>query len=202
MELTQVLIEKYSTNCYLLFNEDTKEMIVIDPGANGDRIYDKCAEMGGNVVAILLTHAHYDHITGVNKLRELTGAKVYANIEEKLSFKNSAVHMWNCEIVPDEFLKDGQVVSFGGMEFRAISTPGHTPGCMCFYFEKEGLLFSGDTLFCASVGRTDLPGGDTDDLISSVKNKLFVLPEETKVLPGHMGATTIAYEKKMNPFIR
>ena len=110
--------------------------------------------------------------------------------------------MWNSEITPDEFFTDGQKVMMGGMEFCAISTPGHTPGCMCFYFEKEGLLFSGDTLFHASVGRTDLPGGDTFALVDSVKNKLFVLPEETKVLPGHMGATTIAYEKKMNPFIR
>ena len=202
MEMTQVYIEKYSTNCYLLLNEETKEMIVIDPGANGDRIYDKCVEMGGKVVAILLTHAHFDHITGVDKLRELSGATVFANVAEKVSFKDSSVHMWTKEVTPDAFLEDGERRTLAGMEFVAISTPGHTPGCMCFYFEKDNMLFSGDTLFHASVGRTDLPGGDTEALIESVKNKLFVLPEETKVMPGHMGATTIAYEKIHNPFIR
>lgn len=202
MVVNQYFIEKYSTNCYLLLNEDTQEMIVIDPGANGERVYEKCEEMGGKVVAILLTHAHFDHITGVNKLRELSGATVYANEAEKVSFKDSSVHMWTSEVTPDAFLTDGDRYTFGGMEFQAISTPGHTPGCMCFYFEKEGMLFSGDTLFRASVGRTDLPGGDTDALVRSVKTKLFTLPEETKVLPGHMGPTTIAFEKMHNPFIR
>lgn len=202
MVLHPFYIEKYSTNCYLLQNEETNEMIVIDPGANGEKIFAKCEELGGKVVAILLTHAHFDHITGVDKLRELTRAKVYANVAEKVSFRDSSVHMWTREVTPDEFITDGQELCLGGMEFRAISTPGHTPGCMCFYFEKEGMLFSGDTLFHASVGRTDLPGGDTMALVESVREKLFVLPEETKVLPGHMGATTIAFEKLHNPFIR
>ena len=120
MEMTQVFIEKYSTNCYLLQNEDTKEMIVIDPGANGDRVYEKCEEMGGRVVAILLTHAHFDHITGVDKLRELSGAKVYANVAEKVSFKDSTIHMWTREVCPDEFLEDGEKVTLGGMEFQAM----------------------------------------------------------------------------------
>ena len=201
MEMTQLYIERYSTNCYLLLNEETKEMIVIDPGANGDRIYEKCTENGGKVAAILLTHAHYDHITGVHRLRELSGAKVYVNLAEKASFKNSAIHMWDSELTPDEFMEDGERMTLAGMEFVAISTPGHTPGCMCFYFEKEGMLFSGDTLFRASVGRTDFPGGDTQQLVDSVRNKLFVLPEDTQVFPGHMGATTIAFEKKHNPFV-
>lgn len=202
MEMTQYYVDKYSTNCYLLKNEETGEMIVIDPGADAKGIFAKCEEMGGKVVAILLTHAHYDHTTGVDELRALTGAKVYANEAEKASFTDSMIHLGTKVVLPDAYLTDGQVMTLGGMEFTAISTPGHTPGGMCFYFEPEKMLFSGDTLFRASVGRTDFKGSSMEALEDGIKNKLFCLPDDTKVLPGHMAATTIAYEKANNPFVR
>jgi len=133
-------------------------------------------------------------------LKELSGATVYANEAERISFRESAIHLGTSTVEPDEYLQDGQVITLAGMEFKAISTPGHTPGCMCFYFEEAGMLFSGDTLFRASVGRTDFKGGSMDALVENVIKKLFVLPDDTIVLPGHMAATTIEYEKNCNPF--
>ena len=156
--------------------------------------------------AILLTHGHFDHIWGANEVRSLAGVKMYAYEQEKellnsekLNVSKGAGRPYTVEA--DVYLKDGETLTVADMTCKCIATPGHTAGSCCYYFEDAGILVSGDTLFQESVGRTDLPTGNMRTLMNSVKQKLFVLPEETKVYPGHGESTTIGYEKKYNPFI-
>ena len=153
-----------------------------------------------------MTHGHFDHIWGLEELKELSGAKVYAYEEEKEVCENASVNVSKgagrpCEITADEYVKDGATISVAGMSCQLIATPGHTKGSCCYYFEEEGILISGDTLFQESVGRTDLPTGSMSALVRSVKEKLMVLPADVKVYPGHGESTTIGYEKEYNPFL-
>jgi glyoxylase-like metal-dependent hydrolase (beta-lactamase superfamily II) len=161
---------------------------------------------GFTVEAILLTHGHFDHIWGSNELREVSGAKIYALDEEKVlceDVKNNLSAMVGraYTVVPDEYVREGQVLTFDNMDFKVIATPGHTIGSCCYYVEKAGILVSGDTLFQESTGRTDFPTGSMSSIVRSIREKLFILPDETKVYPGHGDSTTIAYEKKYNPFV-
>ncbi len=206
LKIGKITIGSYQTNCYFAYEEGKHEVLLFDPADKGQQIYEALKEKGFSVVAILLTHGHFDHIWGVEKLKELSGAKVYAfEAEEELcmnpSMNLSASAGRTCSIKPDELLKDGQSVTISGYTFQAIETPGHTAGSGCFYFEKDKLLISGDTLFEGSVGRTDFPTGSMSTLVRSIKGKLMPLPEDVKVYPGHGGATTIGYEKENNPFL-
>lgn len=205
LKIGRIVMGSVQTNCYFLYQEGEKKIIVIDPADRGEYLYKSFCEKGFEVAAILLTHAHFDHIWGCNELRKLAGVKVYAWEEEKdlclsseLNVSEAAGRPYTVTI--DQYLKDGEKCSIEGMEFTVIGTPGHTKGSCCYYFARDHILVSGDTLFEGSVGRTDLPTGSGATLSRSLKNQLMCLPEETLVFPGHGGSTTIGDEKKYNPF--
>ena len=205
IKIGKIVLGSVQTNCYFLYQEEAKKIIVIDPADRGEYLYNAFSEKGFDVAGILLTHAHFDHIWGCNKLRELSGAKVYAWEEEKQVCESAALNVSQdvgrpYTVTVDQYLKDGDKMSIEDMEFTVIGTPGHTQGSCCYYFEKDKILVSGDTLFEGSVGRTDLPTGNGRTLIKSLKEKLMCLPEEVIVFPGHGGSTSIGDEKKYNPF--
>ena len=207
LKIGKIVMGSVQTNCYFLYQEDEKKIIVVDPADKGEYLYNAFKEAGFEVVAILLTHGHFDHIWGSNKLRELSGVQVFAFEDEKDVCESSKLNVSAdvgrpYEARVDWYLKDGETVSIDGMEFKVIWTPGHTQGSCCYYFEKDNILISGDTLFEGSVGRSDLPTGDGKLLSRSLKERLMILPDETVVYPGHGNSTTIADEKKYNPFCR
>jgi glyoxylase-like metal-dependent hydrolase (beta-lactamase superfamily II) len=208
-KIERLVLGMAQTNCYFIYcddNSNEKEAIVIDPADRGDYIYEKLKEKGLKIAGIALTHGHFDHILGANKLRELSGAQIYAYAAEKEVLedigKNVSIDVGReCTIVADKYLHDGDETLIAGLTFRLIATPGHTIGSACFYFPEEQILFSGDTLFQESVGRTDLPTGCMATLVHSIREKLFTLPDKTKIYPGHGAPTSIATEKQNNPFV-
>lgn len=196
-----------STNCYLVYREGCKDAVVIDPANLGEKIYNDMAKAGLHCVGMLLTHGHYDHMRGAKRLQQLSGAKIYAleaekEICESASLNVSRLFHEEYTLSPDEYFTDNQEFDMAGIHFKVLHTPGHTPGGCCFYIEESGMLFAGDTLFKESVGRTDFEKGSTSDLIRSIKDRVMVLPDETKVFSGHGELTTVGYEKKYNPFIQ
>ena len=193
-------------NCYLYACMESKKAVIIDPGADGKRIYRWVLEKGLKVDYILLTHGHVDHIGAVDELRELLGevsVGIHAGDAGMLTDgKQNLSSYFGPGLVlkkADFLLQDGQEFSIGKEILKVISTPGHSPGGVCFLC-SEG-LFSGDTLFAGSIGRTDFPGGSMDQLLDGVKKKLLILPEETRVFPGHGEETSIGEEKRDNPFL-
>ena len=194
-----------ATNCYFLYREGGTKAVVVDPAENGAGIFKLLSEKGFTVEAILLTHGHFDHIGGAAELKKASGTKVYALAEEKKVCRTPELNL-SAQMPPvvtieaDEWLTDGQTVETAGISFQVIATPGHTVGGCCYYCKEGGFLFSGDTLFEESVGRTDFPTGSMSSLVRSVKEKLFVLPEDTKVYQGHGDITTIGREKQYNPY--
>lgn len=206
LKIGRIVLGMCQTNCYFVYEEGSSRVIVFDPADKGDYIFNGLKEKGFTVEAILLTHGHFDHIWGVEQLRELSGAKVYAYEGEKELCEDASLNVSKgarraCTIKADEYVKDGEEITAAGISCRLIATPGHTGGSCCYYFENDKILISGDTLFQESVGRTDLPTGSMSMLVRSVKEKLLPLPEEVKVYPGHGESTTIGYEKKYNPFL-
>ncbi|NLL77737.1 MAG: MBL fold metallo-hydrolase [Clostridiales bacterium] len=205
LKIGRMVLGMCQTNCYFVYKEGSGEVIFIDPADSGDYIYNTLKEKGFQVKGILLTHGHFDHIWGSKRLRELTGAKIYAYKEEKALCENAVNNVSEqagraYTVVPDVYLEDDEEITIAGMTCRLIATPGHTVGGCCYYFEEDGMLISGDTLFQESVGRTDLPTGSTSTLIRSIKERLFALPDAVKVYPGHGDSTEIGLEKKYNPF--
>ena len=193
------------TNCYFLYREDTKECLIIDPGYEADKIEDYVQKKQLHVAGILLTHGHFDHITAADEVRKKFQTKIYASGKEKELMAdprmNVSVMMGDSvSLKADVWLEDGQELEMLGETMRCILTPGHTGGGMCFYFPKACMLFSGDTLFQESVGRTDFPTGSSRELIRSVREKLLVLPEAVRVYPGHGLMTTIRDEQMFNPY--
>ena len=195
------------TNCYVVYNENTKECFVVDPAAPSAPLVEFIQTEGLQLQGILLTHGHFDHIMGLSDVMEDVKVPVYVEEADLPMMTDGESNLSSTyvrggyrfeEAVP---VSDGQQLEIAGFQFRVIHTPGHTPGGCCYYMEQEGVLFSGDTLFQTSVGRSDFPGGSVSALVRSVKEKLLVLPEETHVYPGHMEETTIGYEKLHNPFI-
>ncbi|MCR5254509.1 MAG: MBL fold metallo-hydrolase [Acetatifactor sp.] len=193
------------TNCYFAYRKGENRAIVIDPADHGKRIFEKLKENGIEVSAILLTHGHFDHIYGVDDLKEAAGGiKVYASEKEKdlLSDtrKNVSRSMGReASVEADVYVHDSEEITIEGMTFKVIETPGHTEGGCCYYFPEGSHLFCGDTLFRESYGRYDFPTGDYNTLMKSIKEKLFLLPDDTKCYPGHGMMTTIGHEKEFNP---
>ena len=206
LKIGRIVMGICQTNCYFVYEEGRTDVIVFDPADKGDYIYQALKEKGFLVKAILLTHGHFDHIWGVEKLKELSGAKVYAYEGEKEVCESASVNVSKkagraCESKADEYIRDGEEITVAGISCQLLATPGHTKGSCCYYFEKDKLLISGDTLFQESVGRTDLPTGSMSSLVRSVREKLMILPEDVKVYPGHGESTTIGHEKELNPFL-
>ena len=207
LKIGKIVMGSVQTNCYFLYQEDSKKIIVVDPADRGEYLYNAFKEAGLEVAAILLTHAHFDHVWGCNQLRELAGVQVFAFEDEKDLCESAKLNVSEdvgrpYTVTVDWYLKDGETVTIEGMEFKVIWTPGHTQGSCCYYFEKDNILISGDTLFEGSCGRSDLPTGDGKLLSRSLKERLMILPDETMVFPGHGNGTTIGDEKKYNPFCR
>ena len=196
-------------NCYIAGCDETRQAVVIDPGGDADRILSALKKNAlDSVAAIINTHGHFDHVGGNRALKMETRADlmIHKGDAPMLAQLARTAAAWGLQAEdspsPDRLLEDGDILSFGTLEFTVIHTPGHSPGGICLYEKHAGALFVGDTLFAGSIGRTDLPGGDYDTLISSIQNKLFCLPDDTKVYNGHMEATTIGKEKRFNPFCR
>lgn len=205
LKIGKIVMGSVQTNCYFVYKENEKKIIVIDPADRGEYLYNSFIEKGLEVAGIILTHGHFDHVWGCNQLRELSGAKVYAWEEEQDLCESAELNVSEMAgrpyiVTVDEYVRDGEVLVIEGIPVKIIGTPGHTKGSCCLYFEEDGLLVCGDTLFEGSVGRTDLPTGSWGTLSRSLKEKVLVLPDDTKVFPGHGGSTTIGDEKKYNPY--
>lgn len=196
----------YGANCYIVFSEETRKGIVIDPGGDADEIIDDLDKNNIDVEYIVLTHGHGDHIGGVKELKEKLKAPVVIHKKDAEMLEDSALNltnimsMGNIEITPDKTVEDGDTLGFGNLKGTVIHTPGHTKGGMCILVEDS--LFCGDTIFKGSVGRSDLYGGDHETLIKSIKEKILTLPDKTTLFPGHGASTTVEYERKTNPFLR
>lgn len=207
MKIQHSVLGMCATNTYYVYDDETKRGLIVDPADSPDTIIARVDSLSMIPEAILITHGHFDHVLAMNKVREHYGIKVYAGLTEKQVLHDMAMNLTSSfgmgqTFDADIYLKDGEEFEAAGYHIRAIEVPGHTIGGMCYYFDKQGVLFSGDTLFCESVGRSDFPGGSASALCRGIKDKLFVLPEHTKVYPGHMDETTIGNEIKYNPFCR
>lgn len=202
----QYVVGMVQTNCYFAINDDTKEVLIIDPGASAKQLADKIKEEGLKPVAILLTHGHFDHATGAEELAGLLGVEIYAEEHEKETLENPELNLsgWEGRQIAfhaDQYLRDEQEIDLAGFHIRVLFTPGHTVGGCCYYFSYQNALFSGDTLFNTSVGRTDFPKGSASQIVRSIKEKLMILPDETTVYTGHNDLTTIGTERMYNPYL-
>ncbi len=205
MKIEKFVLGSMATNCYFLINEETKEMVIVDPAVCPSYLIRLIKENGYAPKAILLTHAHFDHVMGIDGFVETFGIPVYLHENEAEILADANLNlssMFGAQYSYDKVtcLSDGEELSVAGLIFTVIHTPGHTAGSCCYYLEEEGILISGDTLFCRSVGRSDFPTGDTLTLIRSIREKLICLPDDVRVYPGHDKETCIAEEKENNPF--
>jgi hydroxyacylglutathione hydrolase len=201
-----IVVGVFAENCWVIGNRRTGEAIAIDPGDQHDDILAMARDMGVTIKAIANSHAHVDHILGVRGVQAATGAKFYMHTAEAPIAAQAArsALMFTGQAVepppdPDHHPDEGDEIEVEGLKLKVIHTPGHTPGSLSYY--TEGMLFSGDTLFQGSIGRTDLPGGSYEQEMASIVDKLLALPDDTVVLPGHMQETRIGIEKQTNPFV-
>ena len=204
--LRKAVLGMVSTNVYFVRNTETGEMFIVDPAYGPDRIAGMIRKMEGKLTAILLTHGHFDHILAVPELADMYHVPVYACRQEAALLKDPELNLSgqtgrSVSLEADHYLDDNEEFTCAGFRIRMLHTPGHTEGSCCYYLEDEGILFSGDTLFCGSAGRTDFPGGSMAKIIDSLHRLVDSLPENTAVYPGHDSATTIGDEKRYNPFV-
>ena len=212
MRINHYVVGMVQTNCYIVINDETKECFIIDPGASGKQLAEKIRQDNLTPVAVLLTHGHFDHAGGAKTLAEEFGIKIYAHEAEadtlhdpqkNVSWMVGAKETYDADV----FLQDEEVITLAGFEVKVLHTPGHTEGGCCYYIADERVLFSGDTLFAQSVGRTDFPGGSMSQIVRSIQEKLMTLNEpgnlETDIMvyPGHNDPTTIETERMENPYL-
>ncbi len=201
-----LVVGPLAVNCYILASDKTHEAVIIDPGDDAEKITAALRKDNLKLKYIILTHAHFDHAGAARELQDETGAQVMAHEKDALLLKNTAAQaaLFGMQTArppkPDYFLKGGDRIKTGDVEMEVIETPGHTPGGISLYVKDVKVVFTGDTLFWGSIGRTDLPGGDFDTIIHSLKDKLGRLPDDTKVYSGHGDDTTIGLEKRQNPY--
>ena len=206
MKVEKFALGSLGTNCYLLINEESRELVIVDPAACPDYVVGHIRRGGYTPKAILLTHGHFDHVMGIDKFVKEFHVPVYLHEEEKGILgdpeRNLSAMFGESYAYKDvKCLVDGQVLNVAGLALKVIHTPGHTAGGCCYYEENENVLISGDTLFYQSVGRSDFPTGSMAVLVNSIKEKLFCLSDETTVYPGHGEQTSIGDEKIYNPFV-
>lgn len=212
MRINHYVVGMVQTNCYIVINDETKECFIIDPGASGKQLAEKIGQDNLTPVAVLLTHGHFDHAGGAKTLAEEFGIKIYAHEAEadtlhdpqkNVSWMVGAKETYDADV----FLQDEEVIPLAGFEVKVLHTPGHTEGGCCYYIADERVLFSGDTLFAQSVGRTDFPGGSMSQIVRSIQEKLMTLNEpgnlenDIMVYPGHNDPTTIETERMENPYL-
>ena len=206
MKIEKFVLGSFGTNCYLLINEESKEIVIVDPATCPDYLIGHVESNGYVPKAIFITHGHFDHIMGIDGWVKEFDIPVYIHEDEKKIIEDPAMNL-SASFGPSysyknvTCLKDGEEIKVAGFDFTVIHTPGHTSGGCCYYCEAEEVLISGDTLFYQSVGRSDFPTGSMATLVRSIKEKLFCLPDEVMVYPGHNDYTCIADEKRYNPFI-
>lgn len=207
MKINHYVVGPVQTNCYFIINDDTKETLIVDPGASAKELAKRLRVDELKPIAILLTHGHFDHATGAKELsEEFDRIPIYIHEDEKETLVDPQLNAsWMCGeslvFEADKFVKDEETLELAGFKIRVFLTPGHTPGGCCYYFPYEEVVFTGDSLFCMSIGRTDFKKGSMSDLVRSVKEKLMTLPERTTVYPGHNDITTIENERIHNPYL-
>ncbi len=208
IRVKRLVVGIVGTNTYLVYDEETKKAVVVDPGDRADLILEAAERLELMPEAILLTHGHFDHIMAANELKAAWHVPVYACKKEEEIMgdweKNLVASYYDTPytVKADVLVEEGDTFEAAGFVWKVLETPGHTIGSCCYYIEKEKVLFSGDTLFCGSYGRTDLPTGSGRMIIGSVTRLLEELPDDVMVYPGHMDETTIGFEKKNNPLAR
>ena len=207
MRITNLPSGALQANTYLVVDENTNEGFIVDPGGYNKVLTKEVQENNVKIKYIILTHGHSDHICGVNEHKaDFPDAKVVAYKDEEAMLEDPNLNQSPGFGVPystkaDILVSDGDELKVGDVTLKFIHTPGHTEGGMCIYVEEAKALFSGDTLFRQSIGRTDFPGGSYKEIMDSIRKKLFLLPDDTNVFPGHMGMTSIGFEKENNPFV-
>ena len=206
IKIGRMMLGMCQTNCYFVYREGTNKVIFVDSADYGEQIYQRMKDNGFEIAAILVTHGHFDHATGAREFADEFGIKIYAYEAEKETLENPKLNVsWmngqSLVFSADEFLKDEQEIDLAGFHIRVLFTPGHTPGGCCFYFPYQDVVFTGDSLFCMSVGRTDFEKGSMSDLVRSVKEKLMTLTDRTTVYPGHNDVTSIENERMYNPYL-
>ena len=204
MIVEKVVVGPFASNCYIVGSESDKQGIIIDPGGEANKILKKVSDLGLDIKLIALTHGHVDHVGALKDVKEATNAEVVIHADDVKALRN-----WALAIAfglfspmpssPDRLLNDGDSLDIGALHFEVLHTPGHTKGGICL--SGEGVVFSGDTLFNHGIGRTDLPGGNYQQLMNSIRTRLMVLPDDTTVYPGHGPDTTIGAERTGNPFL-
>ena len=204
--IEQLVLGMVGTNTWLIKNKESNELLIIDPADESARIDEKIDRMGGIPVAVLLTHGHFDHMLAADDLRDEYGIPIIACAAEQQVLTDSIKNLsgsWASAhvLLADQWVCDGKKLELAGFSIEVFHTPGHTAGSCCYYLPEEEVLFSGDTLFAQSVGRTDFPGGSSAEIVRSLHKLVDTLPEDTEVFPGHDASTTIGYEKRYNPFV-